>query len=125
MLLLVLLFGTAVVLWFTGYTLGVLIVALAGLIITASGWSRGKKMIGNTINLGETGLSIRTQGASRDIAFAEIRQVKINQLPGVGPHSFSLTTLENESIKIVPQHYEDGRELLADLQETFSRRQLL
>lgn len=124
-LLLVLLFVTAFILWFIGYTLAVLILALTGLIITVYARSKGKKIIGNTINIGETGISIHALDTNREIAFADIQSVKINKILGLGETTIVLMTRDNDKVKIVPQHYEDGNELQADLQEAFSRRKLI
>ncbi len=113
------LMGIAVGAWYFLSPIIAMVFALIGVIIAAIGWRRGKKQIGNNIELSDESIIFYDKVEARCIAFKDIKTIKINESYFSRP-KFKIVTTINE-IDLQPDDYENCEALREQLLIAFEK----
>ncbi|WP_054697743.1 hypothetical protein [Syntrophomonas palmitatica] len=115
---LALLFLAGLLVWRTVSSLYAAAIAAAGLIIMIFTNQRGKKRVGDYIELNDKGMVFCESGQHHCIAFSEIKTIKKTGITG-DPAYMIETTVGNKK-RLQPDDYENGAELRDELEKCFA-----
>lgn len=113
------LFVAGIVVWFAVSAIAALIIAAAGMLLSLLFRLRGKKRIGQSLEINDRGMVFYEEEQARCIAFSEIKQIKFSKVPGKRGVYIIETTVGNKRT-LNPEDYENGGVLKARLQESFT-----
>ncbi len=115
---LALLFLAALLVWKTVSSLYAASIAALGLVIMIFMDKRGKKRVGDYIELNDKGMIFCESNAHHCIAFNEIKKIKESKVMTGDPAYVIETTVGNKK-RLQPDDYENGSELRDELKKNF------
>ncbi|MEN6388927.1 MAG: hypothetical protein ABFD04_00805 [Syntrophomonas sp.] len=113
------LFLAGIVVWFAFSAIAALLIAAAGMLVSLFFRLRGKKRVGQSIELNDRGMVFYEEEQARCIAFSEIKQITFSKIPGKKDVYIIETTVGNKRT-LNPEDYENGGVLRTRLQESFT-----
>ncbi|HWP95650.1 MAG TPA: hypothetical protein VN426_02290 [Syntrophomonadaceae bacterium] len=119
-ILLFVLFLAGIVVWLTGWPRVALGIAVVGLVAAALSRLRGKKKVGNHLELNDKGIIFWDPAETRCIAFNEIKSVKYSRFMGIGEETFLIETTVGTKKTVKPQEYENCDQLRERLRKSFN-----
>ncbi len=115
-----LLFVAGIVIWLAVSALAALMIALIGIATAAFFRLRGRKRIGDHLELNDRGMVFCEAGELRCIAFNEIKIIKRTRHTPWGEESFLIETRIGNKKSLNPQDYEQWEQLRERLLRSFA-----
>jgi hypothetical protein len=118
-ILLAIIFVLVILFWKSHFPVIALALSLGGALTAAVSWRKGRKRIGEQIELTEQGIVFTKGDDIRCVSYEEIKSVK-EENSFAQKTCFTIKTYQS-SIKLQPDFYENGKELREKLLNAFKK----